>query len=225
MLSRSLFSEAVQIGPWRIARKHLLFVIFFGIVIVCFGFVILHTHIFSEDEEESEDENENGWGSLREKLSNGDWVLIIIMILAGILSLSAGFTCLFVKKNSPVRLSHSQKEQPGIYSVQFDNRRRTEATAPSYSEREISIFQRSNSNSNIQSQTPILYKEQASDKIPTDYLTFSHSHLQNYTKTDDTGQTENKKPNESQQYSRKQPQQTARDVQVLSVQKISENRF
>ncbi|XP_066971629.1 actin-binding protein WASF2-like [Macrobrachium rosenbergii] len=95
---------AYQVGPWRITRKVLLFVIVFCVVIVGFGTLILKTHMFNDDWEDFDWDDDDDW---EDRISGGDSVLLIIIGLAGLAAVVSCVGCFMASFNSPEQLHDS----------------------------------------------------------------------------------------------------------------------
>lgn len=98
---------ALQVGPWRVTRKVLLFVVVFCLVIIVFGSLILKTHAFDgRDEDEDWDDDDDDDDDER-PISSGDSLMLVLMGLAGMAGLAACAGCLLATPNTPRPLGDS----------------------------------------------------------------------------------------------------------------------
>ncbi|KAK7069431.1 hypothetical protein SK128_021774 [Halocaridina rubra] len=100
--ANNFLKAAFQIGPWRITRKVLLFVIVFCVVVILFSTIVLKTHMFDEDWEDFEWDEEDDWD---DGISGGDSILLIIIGLSAIGGLIAAAGCCMAGFNSPEQLA------------------------------------------------------------------------------------------------------------------------
>ncbi|XP_050722972.1 uncharacterized protein LOC127001810 [Eriocheir sinensis] len=73
---------ALQVGPWRVTRRVLLFVVVFCLVIIVFGSLILKTHAFDGRDDDDWDDDDDDDDDER-PLSSGDSLMLVLMGLAG----------------------------------------------------------------------------------------------------------------------------------------------
>ncbi|XP_068212083.1 uncharacterized protein [Palaemon carinicauda] len=93
---------AYQVGPWRITRKVLLFVIVFCVVIVGFGTLIFKTHMLTEDWEDVEWDDDDDW---EDNISGGDSVLLVLIGLAALAAVMSCVGCFMASFNAPEQLN------------------------------------------------------------------------------------------------------------------------
>ncbi|XP_045583073.1 uncharacterized protein [Procambarus clarkii] len=108
---------ALQVGPWRITRRVMLFVIVFCVVIIVFGTFILKTHRFDDDHDWDDDDDDDDDDD-KKTFSSGDSVMLVMIGLSGMAGLVTLGSCFMATSNSPRQLgSDSNSPTSSVYTV------------------------------------------------------------------------------------------------------------
>ncbi|XP_042233107.1 actin cytoskeleton-regulatory complex protein PAN1-like [Homarus americanus] len=94
---------ALQVGPWRITRRVMLFVIVFCVVLIVFGTFILKTHKFDDDDDDDWDDDDDD-DEDEKSISSGDSIMFVLIGLAGMAGVATVGGCFMATHNTPRQL-------------------------------------------------------------------------------------------------------------------------
>ncbi|XP_076060215.1 uncharacterized protein LOC143036572 [Oratosquilla oratoria] len=126
--TKHFLKAGVQLGPWRITRKVLAFIIAFCVFVIAFGCVVLKYHMFDrkrggpsdwfsdeDDSSESVDDDDDDDGTF---VSGGDVLMLILMVAAGAAMLWSIALCFLSNHSVPDFLESSGDST--IYTIQYE---------------------------------------------------------------------------------------------------------
>ncbi|XP_018023176.1 zinc finger protein rotund [Hyalella azteca] len=121
LFAKHFLKQGLQVGPWKVTRKVLLFIIAFCVVVLAFGTLMLETHAFDADDDDDDDGSyeryddddfDEHW-----RFGGGDLFMMILMGLAGAGIIVSALACCFAQVNPPSHLESRPGEQ--VFTIQL----------------------------------------------------------------------------------------------------------